>query len=100
MATATATKTLQIQCINKSDRLNPHERIVHVGGYENGRWKLTQQEAIAQIERGGARFWVRPPGFKDSVWVVVRVSRFGHKFLKTEADREDENNLLSLPECP
>jgi hypothetical protein len=27
-------------------------------------------------------------------------SRFGNKYLKTEADGEQENNLLSLPECP
>jgi hypothetical protein len=34
------------------------------------------------------------------VWVKVEVSRYGHKYLKTEADGEGENNLLSLPECP
>ena len=27
-------------------------------------------------------------------------SRFGHKYLKTMADGEHPNNLLSLPECP
>ena len=35
-----------------------------------------------------------------SVWVIVAVSRFGNKYLNTEANGEDPNNLLSLPECP
>src|ERR1700674_4434444 len=98
--TSVATKTCQIKCINKVDRPNPHERITHVGGYEAARWKLTQQEAIDYIESGEWRFWVTPPDATNSVWVVVAVSRYGHKYLKTESDGEEQNNLLSLPECP
>jgi hypothetical protein len=100
MATTTAVKTCQIKCINKQDRPNPHEHITHVGGYEASQWKLTQQEAIDYIERGEWKFWVKPPGFTSSVWVIVAVSRYGYKYLKTAADGENENNLLSLPECP
>jgi len=32
--------------------------------------------------------------------IIVAVSRFGNKYLKTEADGEQPDNLLSLPECP
>ncbi len=30
----------------------------------------------------------------------VETSRYGNKYLKTEADGEQPDNLLSLPECP
>jgi hypothetical protein len=100
MLTETKTQKCQIKCISKLDRPNPHERITHVGGYTDKRWKITQQEAIDFIESKEWRFFVRPPGEPESVWVVVAVSRYGHKYLKTAADGENENNLLSLPECP
>lgn len=99
MATTVATKTVQVKCINKTDRFNPHERITHIGGFTDKRWKITQQEAIAFLESGEWSFWVKPPN-ADAVWVIVTVSRFGNKYLKTTADGEQPNNLLSLPECP
>jgi Protein of unknown function (DUF3892) len=90
----------QINCINKSDRYNPHERITHIGGVgpDGRRWRLAQQEAIAGIEAGKWRFWVSVDG--KSVWVIVSTSAAGNKYLKTENDGEQPNNLLSLPECP
>lgn len=94
------TTNVQIQCITKSDRQSAHERISRVGGVNaNGtRWNLPLDQAIAGIERGEWRFYVSVNGV--SIWVVVAVSAAGNKYLKTQNDGEQPNNLLSLPECP
>jgi len=88
----------QIQCINKTDRQSAHERIRNVGGVSGTRWKLSLDDAIGKIERGEWSFFVSVGG--KSVWVIVARSASGHKYLKTENDGEQPNNLLSLPECP
>lgn len=90
--------TAEIMCVTKSDRYNPHERITHVGGYTDRSWMITQEQAIRLIESGQWRFYVTSG--RNRVWVVVAVSRFGNKYLKTEADGEHPNNLLSLSACP
>ena len=90
---------VQISCIRKTNRFEPHERIQGVGGIRTDgvRWYRTETQAIADIENGTYRFWVSAGG--KSVWVIV-ASRLGRKYLKTEADGEQPNNLLSLSECP
>jgi hypothetical protein len=92
---------IQIKCINKSDRDNPWERIIYIGGTNSDgtRWRITQERAIKGIESGEWKFYVARPQ-DDSVWVEVAVSRFGNKYIKTTADGDLPNNLLSLPECP
>lgn len=90
----------RVQCIRKSDRLNPWERITHIGGIntDQSRWLLVQVQAIEGIEAKRWSFFVYAGGHE--VEVIVKISRFGYKYLTTEADGDQPDNLLSLPECP
>jgi hypothetical protein len=90
----------QIHCINKSDRYNPHERILNIGGNnaDGTRWKMSQQKAVTDIENGTYNFYVNVGG--RDVDVIVATSQYGNEYIKTTADGEQPNNLLSLPECP
>ncbi len=92
-------QSVQISCINKSDRYNVHERIINIGGVnpDNTRWKMTEKSAIDYIESGKYQFYVSVG--HNSVWVVI-AEHNGRKYLRTERDDVTSNNLLSLPECP
>lgn len=89
----------EIDCVEKDDRYSPTEAIQFVGGRnaDGTRWRLSQKEAISGIETEKWRFYVASRG--STVNVIVAVSRFGNKYLKTEADGENPNNLLSLQTC-
>lgn len=94
-------KELRISCVNRTDRQGAHERIQSLGGVnaDGTRWKLSQAQAIAEIKAFRLSLYVdRPPGHRARV--IVARSAAGHEYLKTEADGELPNNLLSLPECP
>jgi hypothetical protein len=90
---------VEIKCINKTNRSDPHERIKSIGGINpNGEnWRLSISEAIEGIESDKWKFYTVGGG--KSVWVVIATHN-GHKYLKTESDGVHPNNLLSLPECP
>ena len=92
---------VRITCINKKPRFEPHERIQHIGGVnpDGTRWRITEDQAIQGIEDGRWNFYVERP-IGDRVAVIIARSPFGNKYLKTVADGEQPNNLLSLPECP
>ena len=90
---------IQVKCIKKTNRTDPHARIHGIGGTnaDGTQWYLPEDDAIADIEAGTYKFWTTGGG--KSVWVIV-ASHAGNKYLKTESDGIHPNNLLSLPECP
>lgn len=90
---------LRIDCINKTDRYNPHERITHVGGVNPGqttRWKVSQAQAIENIESREHSFYTLVNGVRANVIVATHS---GNKYIKTVNDGLQPDNLLSLPEC-
>lgn len=89
----------EVKCVTKDDRLNPYEHITQIGclNSSGAYWRTTQKEAIRGIEEGSWKFFVTKYG--KPVIVIVAISRFGHKYIKTENDGEIPNNLLSLPSC-
>lgn len=71
----------------------------YIGGMNSDgkNWKLTQKEAIDSIKSGKYAFHVQVNG--KAVNVIVAKSRYGNEYIKTEADGDEPNNLLSLMEC-
>ena len=86
-------QTLQVTCINKTNRGGPHERIGYIGG---AAWRFTEAQAINFIEGGLFDFFVHAGG--RALRLVVGV-KAGQKYLKTLADEDSPDNLLTLPEC-
>lgn len=90
----------QVTCIIP-DASDKDRRIDSIGGATGGQgaggsWCISLDEAIKGIEDQRWSFWTQANG--KSVWVVV-AKRNGKKYLKTTADGDEPNNLLSLPRC-
>jgi hypothetical protein len=86
--------------IQRSDRLNHDRRIRILGGTnpDGSRWKISEETAIAGIEDGRWSFFITQ-GARE-IDVIVAVSRYGNKYLKTAEDEgANPDRLLTLPEC-
>jgi hypothetical protein len=71
-----------------------------IGGtkFDGKRWTMSQEGAISGIEEGKYYFYMNRGG--KLINVIVGTSASGYKYLKTFADGEEPDSLLSLPECP
>jgi hypothetical protein len=88
-----------ICCVAKSAFMNHHQRLRRVGGVnpDGAWWRTTEAEAIAGIEAGRWSFFIG--GDRGEREVVVAISRYGTKYLKTAADGLQPESLLALPDC-
>ncbi|MEZ5938762.1 MAG: DUF3892 domain-containing protein [Hyphomonadaceae bacterium] len=88
---------VQVSCINKQPRDNPYEGITHLGGTGGGGWKWSRQQVIDSIRNGSNTFYTSVDGNRGDIGVVEGPNG---PYLRTYADGEWNDNLLSLPECP
>jgi hypothetical protein len=90
---------VQVTCITKPHPQSPHEHITHLGNPVVG-WKWTREDVIVSIDARTNTFFVIDPnsGKRSDVGVVRIVGR--DPYLRTHADGDWNNNLLSLNQCP
>ena len=89
----------RIECASKKSR-DGRRRITHIGGStaDGRRWKVSQEDAIEEIESGKAGYYCDTGG--QSYLVVVAKDKSGAKFLKSVIDVDAPDSLLKLPDCP
>ncbi len=85
---------VQVTCINKQPRVNPHEGITHLGGPT---WWWTRQQVVESIQRNENTFYTFVGGKRADLGVVNGANG---PYVRTYADRQWNDNLLALPECP
>ena len=84
---------VQVTCINKLPRDNPYEGITHLGG---AGWRWTRQQVIDSIRAGTNTFFTLVQGNRGNIGIVDGPTG---PYLRTYADGQWNDNLLSLPEC-
>lgn len=90
---------VQVTCITKPHPQSAHEHITHLGNPAAG-WKWSRDQVIASIDAGANTFFVIDPrtGKRSNVGVVRTAGKA--PYLRTHADGDWNNNLLSLDQCP
>lgn len=84
---------VQVTCINKQPRQDPHEGITHLGGRD---WRWTREQVITSIDRGENTFYTLVDGNRGDIGIVN--GPYG-RYLRTHRDGRWNDNLLSLTEC-
>jgi Protein of unknown function (DUF3892) len=90
---------VQVTCIDKPHPDSPHEHITHIGNPLTG-WKWPREKVVKSIDDKSNTFYVLDPynGKRSNVGVVRPTGR--PAYLRTYADGDWNNNLLSLDQCP
>ena len=85
---------VQVTCINKVPREDPHEGITHLG---NSAGKWTRQQVVDWIQsETNTYFTMSAAGKRVEIGVVNGPTG---KYARTYADGIWTDNLLALPEC-
>jgi len=90
---------LQITCIIKPHPQSSHEHITHVGN-PAANWVWTRERVIALIDAKTHTFYVIDPVSRKKAYVGVVREAGKQPYLRTYADGQWNNNLLSLNQCP
>jgi len=96
---------VRIKCITLSNTTTnanaTHEHITHVGSDQftpaGSKWTVAQ--IVSAIEKKEHTFYVQAANTKRADVGVVDPGNGRPKFIKTYADGQWNNNLLSLPRC-
>ena len=91
----------RVTCINKTNRQSRWEAIRKLGGTRDdngGPWYCTQDECIDYIKKGYVFYVELRPNHR--VYLEIARSAKGNEYVRTEADKDPQDNLLSLKECP
>lgn len=87
---------VQVSCINKQPRQNAYDGITHLGGQGGSGWRWTRQQVIESIRAETNTFYTLVNGNRSNIGVVDGPNG---PYLRTYADDQWNDNLLSLPEC-
>jgi Protein of unknown function (DUF3892) len=90
---------VRITCITKGHPHGGYDYITHVGSIDS-RWKWTKEETIQSIDSKTNTFFVLDQASGKRADVGVIRPSVGYPYLRTYADGEWTDNLLSLPTCP
>ena len=90
---------VQVTCITKPNPQSSHEHLTELGNPRAG-WKWTREQVIASIDAKTNTFFVLDPGNgkRSEAGVVRPVGRLA--YVRTQADGDWNDNLLSLDKCP
>lgn len=90
---------VQVTCIKKPHPQSPHEHITHLGN-PAGNWMWEREKVISSIENKTNTFFVKDPytGKTSDVGIVRPTGR--DPYVRTYADGDWNDNLLSLNQCP
>jgi len=86
-----------VTCINKQPRNNPYQGITHLGGPGGGGWRWTRQQVIASIKDKSNTFYTQDQ-YGNRAYIGVVDDPDG-EYLRTHANGQWNDNLLSLDEC-